>query len=60
MKERDTYDDPTTGSGDPTHGEGPKPEEPVTTGSGDPQHKRPPEDHKHGLSWQVAMKAAGE
>lgn len=41
MKERETYDDPTTGAGDPTHGGGPKPEEPVTTGSGDPQHKRP-------------------
>lgn len=44
MKERTTYDDPTTGSGDPTHGEGPKPVEPVNTGSGDPQHKRPPAD----------------
>jgi hypothetical protein len=44
MKERETYDDPTTGAGDPTHGEGPRPEEPVTTGSGDPQHKRSQED----------------
>ena len=39
MKERDTYDEPTTGSGDPNHGDGPKPVEPVNTGSGDPQHK---------------------
>ncbi|WP_255548713.1 MULTISPECIES: hypothetical protein [Luteibacter] len=39
MKERDPYDEPTTGSGDPGHAEGPKPVEPVNTGSGDPQHK---------------------
>jgi hypothetical protein len=40
MPPRDTYDEPTTGSGDPTHGQPPGPVEPVTTGSGDPQHKR--------------------
>ncbi|QWT19682.1 hypothetical protein KPL74_18270 [Bacillus sp. NP157] len=40
MPPRDTYDDPTTGSGDPSHGQPPGPTEPVTTGSGDPQHKR--------------------
>jgi hypothetical protein len=40
MKDRETYDDPTTGTGDPAHGDGEKPDEPVTTGSGDPQHKR--------------------
>lgn len=40
MNPRDTYDEPTTGSGDPTHGQPPGPIEPVNTGSGDPQHKR--------------------
>jgi hypothetical protein len=44
MREPDTYDEPTTGSGDPAHGEGPKPVEPVNTGSGDPQHKPPVDD----------------
>ena len=39
MAQRDPYDEPTTGSGDPTHGEGETPEKPVNTGSGDPQHK---------------------
>lgn len=42
MKERDTYDEPTTGSGDPNHGEGPEPVEPANTGSGDPKHKPEP------------------
>jgi hypothetical protein len=40
MPPRETYDDPTTGSGDPTHGLPPGPAEPVNHGSGDPQHKR--------------------
>ncbi|MET0506148.1 MAG: hypothetical protein ABWZ54_02415 [Luteibacter sp.] len=39
MNQRDPYEEPTTGSGDPNHGENDKPEEPVNTGSGDPQHK---------------------
>ena len=44
MKEREAYDEPTTGSGDPTHEERPRPVEPVNTGSGDPQHKPPAAD----------------
>ena len=44
MKDREAYDEPTTGSGDPNHTEGPKPVEPVNTGSGDPQHKPPSGD----------------
>ncbi|MDQ7995614.1 MAG: hypothetical protein AAGC76_07150 [Luteibacter sp.] len=39
MTHRETYDEPTTGSGDPGHGEQESPDEPVNTGSGDPQHK---------------------
>ncbi|MDR6937630.1 MULTISPECIES: hypothetical protein [unclassified Luteibacter] len=44
MNQREPYDDPTTNSGDPTHGQPPGPEEPVTTGSGDPQHRMPQDD----------------
>lgn len=49
MPPRDTYDEPTTGSGDPSHGQPPGPVEPVNTGSGDPQHK--PDAPQHASSW---------
>jgi hypothetical protein len=42
MKDREPYDEPTTGSGDPAHREGAAPDEPVTTGSGDPKHRPDP------------------
>lgn len=50
MKEREPYDEPTTGSGDPGHGVKPSPDEPVTTGSGDPAHEDQPSDEAASVS----------
>lgn len=45
MNPRDPYDEPNTGTGDPSHEPPVTPTEPPTTGSGDPAHRRDDDEH---------------